>query len=376
MALINCSECGKQISDRARACPQCGCPLESRSSVGTANASIKPADVAGGGRSAARSSESGRTTSRSSQLDRGPLANMVRRNETNEIIKHRREVDQAASASGSHGASKAGGSAFEIKDDTGYVLLRVPGDSLVGANLASQHLWKAQLQNQDLRSANLRGTDLRDADLTGADLTGAKLDEANLEGACLSGAVFGGSLTGASLNGANLTGAKLNAGVQWNGVSCRGTILARADLRKATFEWVDFDFVDLRGANLDGTIFSRCNLNSARLQGTDLSRVGAIDYGSFTNVDFDRSTKWPSPPFLVLRTLDTRGFWATAIPGMLCGAVVGVARVGAGISDFDSFWSVGITSGIIGAVVFVLARFGFRFALYLLPRFFLDRKNA
>jgi uncharacterized membrane protein YeaQ/YmgE (transglycosylase-associated protein family) len=78
----------------------------------------------------------------------------------------------------------------------------------------------------------------------------------------------------------------------------------------------------------------------------------------------------------VLRTLDTRGFWATAIPGMLFGAAVGVTGLGKGISEFDSLWSVGITSGIIGAVVFVLIRFGFRFALYLLPRFFSDRKNA
>lgn len=27
MALINCPECGKQISDRAPVCPQCGCPI-------------------------------------------------------------------------------------------------------------------------------------------------------------------------------------------------------------------------------------------------------------------------------------------------------------------------------------------------------------
>lgn len=27
MALISCSECGKQISDRARTCPNCGCPI-------------------------------------------------------------------------------------------------------------------------------------------------------------------------------------------------------------------------------------------------------------------------------------------------------------------------------------------------------------
>ena len=28
MALIKCSECGKEISDRARSCPHCGCPVE------------------------------------------------------------------------------------------------------------------------------------------------------------------------------------------------------------------------------------------------------------------------------------------------------------------------------------------------------------
>lgn len=27
MALINCPECGKEISDRAKACPHCGAPL-------------------------------------------------------------------------------------------------------------------------------------------------------------------------------------------------------------------------------------------------------------------------------------------------------------------------------------------------------------
>lgn len=28
MALINCPECGKEISDKANTCPNCGCPLE------------------------------------------------------------------------------------------------------------------------------------------------------------------------------------------------------------------------------------------------------------------------------------------------------------------------------------------------------------
>lgn len=28
MALINCPECGKEISDKANSCPHCGCPIE------------------------------------------------------------------------------------------------------------------------------------------------------------------------------------------------------------------------------------------------------------------------------------------------------------------------------------------------------------
>ena len=30
MALIFCSECGKEFSERAAACPQCGCPNDSK----------------------------------------------------------------------------------------------------------------------------------------------------------------------------------------------------------------------------------------------------------------------------------------------------------------------------------------------------------
>ena len=28
MAMIKCAECGKEFSDRADACPNCGCPIE------------------------------------------------------------------------------------------------------------------------------------------------------------------------------------------------------------------------------------------------------------------------------------------------------------------------------------------------------------
>ena len=28
MALIKCVDCGKEVSDRAKVCPNCGCPIE------------------------------------------------------------------------------------------------------------------------------------------------------------------------------------------------------------------------------------------------------------------------------------------------------------------------------------------------------------
>lgn len=35
MALIKCPECGKEISDKASACPNCGCPIAEMSASGT-----------------------------------------------------------------------------------------------------------------------------------------------------------------------------------------------------------------------------------------------------------------------------------------------------------------------------------------------------
>ena len=37
MALINCPECGKQVSDKAPACPDCGCPINAVPSVSAPN---------------------------------------------------------------------------------------------------------------------------------------------------------------------------------------------------------------------------------------------------------------------------------------------------------------------------------------------------
>ena len=35
MAMINCPECGKEISDKAAACPNCGCPINGSAATNT-----------------------------------------------------------------------------------------------------------------------------------------------------------------------------------------------------------------------------------------------------------------------------------------------------------------------------------------------------
>lgn len=46
MAMINCPECGKEISDKATVCPNCGCPITEDASkiqpVEIASVAIKP----------------------------------------------------------------------------------------------------------------------------------------------------------------------------------------------------------------------------------------------------------------------------------------------------------------------------------------------
>ena len=37
MALIKCSECGADISEKASECPKCGCPLDITKQIGRAH---------------------------------------------------------------------------------------------------------------------------------------------------------------------------------------------------------------------------------------------------------------------------------------------------------------------------------------------------
>jgi hypothetical protein len=47
MALINCNECGNQVSDKAAACPKCGAPVQNGSTVAvqTSNVGSSPSNL-------------------------------------------------------------------------------------------------------------------------------------------------------------------------------------------------------------------------------------------------------------------------------------------------------------------------------------------
>lgn len=49
MALIKCIDCGREISDKATACPHCGCPIENRKVSGIVKIKIpKTQQISGG----------------------------------------------------------------------------------------------------------------------------------------------------------------------------------------------------------------------------------------------------------------------------------------------------------------------------------------
>ena len=48
MAMIKCPECGKEVSDKAKTCPNCGCPIENISPSGTVQIKVSPLNSSSG----------------------------------------------------------------------------------------------------------------------------------------------------------------------------------------------------------------------------------------------------------------------------------------------------------------------------------------
>jgi uncharacterized protein YjbI with pentapeptide repeats len=155
-----------------------------------------------------------------------------------------------------------------------YIILteaKVPKALLMGANLRSVYLNKA-----DLTDANLNAANLNKAVLTDANLSAASLRVANLTGA---------SLYGANLAGAHLDGAKLNH-ADLRGAYLRGVDLSgSADLTGADLTGADLRDADLRGAKLPGANLRGANLSHADLRDVDLSGSADLTGANLTGAN-------------------------------------------------------------------------------------------
>jgi uncharacterized protein YjbI with pentapeptide repeats len=143
-------------------------------------------------------------------------------------------------------------------------------------------LFGADLSGVDLREANLSGADLRGADLWKADLREANLSEANLSGAGLMGAylsrahlygahLFGADLSGADLSGADLSGADLRE-ANLREANLGGALLMGADLKRANLSGADLSGADLRGTSLIRTV-----IDKAKISGSLVYAINALD---------------------------------------------------------------------------------------------------
>jgi hypothetical protein len=148
---------------------------------------------------------------------------------------------------------------------------------LFGANLSGADLRQADLSRADLRQADLWKADLREADLSEANLSGAGLMGAYLSGADLGGAhlygahLFGADLSGANLRGADLSGADLRE-ANLSETNLGGALLMGADLKRANLSGADLSGADLRGTSLIRTV-----IDKAKISGSLVYAINALD---------------------------------------------------------------------------------------------------
>lgn len=192
---------------------------------------------------------------------------------------------------------------FEIKDESGVVLVSLEANSLVKQNLSNYDLGWADLSGADLTGANLRGADLRNADFRFATLRGAKLDGAQLNSANFFGADLSEArLTKTTAEFANFELAKLS------NTSFQSANLSHARFGEATLRETNFASAEMRGCvlpdKLVNTNFMFANLFDACIHNCDLSKTNIND-AKINQVRFDRRTKWKSP----LTPLQTVPWW-------------------------------------------------------------------
>ncbi|MGD1950233.1 MAG: pentapeptide repeat-containing protein [Leptolyngbyaceae cyanobacterium] len=123
----------------------------------------------------------------------------------------------------------------------------------------------------DMRAINIQRLAVTNrcdyCDLVGVDLSSSRLIRANLRGAVLIGADLSWSnLEGADLTGADLTGADLT------GAFLTNASLANADLDNVNFSQAILHDVDVAGASMENL-----NLAGATIEGTGISIGGSAD---------------------------------------------------------------------------------------------------
>jgi len=169
---------------------------------------------------------------------------------------------------------------------------RAKGGALKGLDLAG-----LDLSGVDLHAMDLQGTCFEYTNLSGADLSGANCTQATFAGANLSQAKFQDGL----FQWTNLKGATAHAS-QWQGADLSDSLLSMALFTQANFERVtldrceahscifeqanlsqsrceggDFLEVDLRRANLQGAVWTKCQLFESRLDGLNARSAALVE---------------------------------------------------------------------------------------------------
>lgn len=173
---------------------------------------------------------------------------------------------------------------IQILDSDGQVLISLPGNTTVGADLRGVSLCGADLHGINLSNALLQGADLREANLSHSSLSGANLSGASLQEARLNDVNFSYAI----LKGANFTKARLEDSDLRHAV-LQGVDFNGANLSRVQFSVLTWFGIDFRHANLSDTSLKGClkgnRFEQAKFDYTQIDETFVIE-------NFDSITDW------------------------------------------------------------------------------------
>jgi uncharacterized protein YjbI with pentapeptide repeats len=168
------------------------------------------------------------------------------------------------------------GKPFAGIDLTGADLsgMNLSGADFSGAFLESVNFSGCQLVGCNFKKAVLARTNLASADLTGANLAEANLGEAACEGTVFDRANLEGAiLRGAKLHGARFVRAVLRRVDLTGGAHFAQTDWSEADASDVTFVDADLKGLACRGANLERSVFVRCDFAGVDFSAAKFARA-------------------------------------------------------------------------------------------------------